>query len=161
MYSTIFEVSDHPVSAKMPSKPGYLPDWFYESVCDYTTKMSEGELEHSIEQLTSYLGPHCTRNGDKLTFSPEFKQRHFKESFKYFKAAAKALAETEYDVFSGIKPAVAFDLALNGISESYSDKRAFYVYCPETEELSPLDNWLRKTDLSKPFYVCDAINYHY
>jgi len=52
-------------------------------------------------------------------------------------------------------------MALSSMNESYEDRHTFYVYCPEREELSPLDTWLRKTDLSKPHYVHDAINYHY
>lgn len=160
MHSTVFEISHYP-QAKKSDAPQYLPDWFYETVCDCTAKISDYEREHEIQQLTHRLGSHCTRNGNKLSFSPKFKQQYFKESFQYFKAAAEALAETEYDVFAGIVPAAAFDLALSGIAESYADKRSFYVYCPDNEELSPLDNWLRKADLSEPVYIRDAINYHF
>ena len=161
MHSTVFQISHHPAQAEKPEPLQYLPDWFYETVCDCTAKISDYEREHEIQQLTQRLGSQCTRNGNKLSFSPKFKQQYFKESFRYFKAAAEALAETEYDVFAGIVPAAAFDLALSGIAESYADKRSFYVYCPDNEELSPLDNWLRKTDLSEPVYIRDAINYHF
>lgn len=161
MHSTIFEIAKHPITADEQSSPGYLPDWLYESCCDYTTKMSTDEREQCIARLTACLGSNCIRSGDQLTFSPQFKQQYFRESFRYFKAAARALAETEYDVFAGIKPAVALELALNGISESYEDRRAFYVYCPDSKELSSLDTWLRKADLSEPVYIGDAINYHY
>lgn len=161
MHSTVFEISEYPASDGEHSNSGYLPDWFYESVCDYTTKMSEDEREKSLTQLTAYLDPHCARSGNLLTFSPQFSQQYFRDSFKYFKAAARALAEADYDVFAGIEPTAAFELALSGIAESYEDKRSFYVYCPDSKELSPLDKWLHKADLSKPFYVRDAINYHF
>lgn len=160
MHSTVFEISRYPRSEKSES-PQYLPNWFYETVCDCTAKISDYEREHEIQQLTRLLGSQCTRNGNKLIFSPKFKQQYFEESFRYFKAAAEALAETEYDVFAGIAPAAAFDLALSGITESYADKRSFYVYCPDYEDLSPLDNWLRKAGLSEPVYIRDAINYHF
>ena len=161
MHSTVFEISHYPTQTEKPEPPKYLPDWFYETACDCTEKISDYEREHEIQQLTRLLGPQCTRSGNKLSFSPKFKQQYFKESFQHFKAAAEALAETDYDVFAGIGPTAAFDLALSGIVESYADKRSFYVYCPDNEELSPLDNWLRKTDLSEPVYIRDAINYHF
>lgn len=161
MHSTVFEISSHPARKEETKSTGHLPEWFYDTVCDYTTKISPDEREHSIKQLVAILGPQCTRVGDKLMFSSKFKQGYFKESFQYFKAAAEALAETDYDVFAGIGSTVAFDLALSGIAESYADKHTVYVYCSDSEELTPLDNWLRKSDLSEPVYIGDAINYHF
>lgn len=35
MHSTVFELSNHPVPAARQAAPGYLPDWFFCSVCDY------------------------------------------------------------------------------------------------------------------------------
>lgn len=161
MHSTVFEISHHPAQTAKTESPQYLPDWFYKTVCDCTSNISGHEWEQKIQQLARLLGPQCTRSGDQLSFSPKFKQQYFKESFRYFKAAAQALAKIDYDVFAGIVSTAAFDLALSGIAESYADKRSFYVYCPDNEELSPLDNWLRKTDLSEPVYIRDAINYHF
>lgn len=161
MHSTVYEISEHPIPANQQAALSYLPDWFYASVCDYTEKMTTSEREDSIRELEDCLGSQCSRTGNKLTFSPQFKQGYFKENFKYFKAAAKALAETEYDVFAGISPSAAFDMALNSMTESYADKHTFYVYCPERKELAPLDNWLRNIDVSKPFYLGGTINYHY
>lgn len=161
MHSTVFEISHHPAQIEKPESPNQLPNWFYETVCNSTARIFDYEREHEIQQLTRRLGSQCIRSGNKLSFSPKFKQQYFKESFQYFKAAAEALAETDYDVFAGIVPTTAFDLALSGIAESYADKRSFYVYCPDNEELSPLDNWLRKADLSEPVYIRDAINYHF
>ena len=67
MHSTVFEISRHPQSEKSEA-PQYLPDWFYETVCDCTSKISDYEREHEIQQLTRLLGPQCTRSGNKLSF---------------------------------------------------------------------------------------------
>lgn len=159
MHSTVYELSDHPIPASQQISPGYLPDWFFGSVCDYATKMSDAERENSIKCLTNHFGGLCSRNGNQISFSPQLKQQYFKESHMYFKKAAEALADTDYDIFAGITSAAAFHLALNSIAESYTDKYSFYVY--QNGELSPLDNWLRSADISKPLYVGGTINYHY
>lgn len=159
MHSTVYELADHPIAAEKYISPGYLPDWFFGSVADYATEMSDAERADSIATLAEHFGSLCDRNGDQMNFSPQLKQIYFKESHRYFKEAAKALSKTDYDVFAGITSATAFHLALNSITESYTDKYSFYIY--EDGELSPLDNWLRSADISKPFYVGGTINYHY
>lgn len=159
MHSTVYELSDHPIAAEKYISPGYLPDWFFSSVADYATKISGAERADSIATLAEHFGSLCNCNGDQLIFSSQLKQDYFKESHNYFMEAAKALSKTDYDVFAGITPATAFHLALNSITESYTDKYSFYIY--EDGKLSPLDNWLRRADISKPFYVGGTINYHY
>ena len=159
MHSTVYELADHPIAAEKFISPGYLPHWVFTSVADYATEMSGAERADSIATLPEHFGSLCDRSGDQISFSPQLKQTYFKESHRYFKEAAKALSKTDYDVFAGITPTTAFHLALNSITESYTDKYSFYIY--EDGELSPLDNWLRSADISKPFYVGGTINYHY
>lgn len=159
MHSTVYELSDHPIAAEKFITSGYLPDWFFSSIADYATEMSGTERADSIATLAEHFGSLCTRRGNQISFSPQLKQTYFKESHRYFKEAAKALSKTDYDVFAGITPTTAFHLALNSITESYTDKYSFYIY--EDGKLSPLDNWLRSADISKPFYVGGTINYHY
>lgn len=159
MHSTVYELSDHPVPARQHISPGCLPDWFFGSVADYATRMSEAERADSISALAEHFDGMCTRSGDALRFSPFLKQNYFRESHRYFKAAAEALSETDYNVFAGLAPTAAFQLALSSIAESYTDRHSFYVY--DAGELAPLDDWLRRADLSAPFYVGGTINYHF
>ena len=159
MHSTVYELADHPIAKSSYMTPGYLPDWFFDTIADYATEMSGAERADSIATLAEYFGSLCTRSGDQISFSPQLKQTYFKESHRYFKEAAKALSKIDYDSFAGITPATAFHLALKRITESYTDKYGFYIY--EGGELSPLDNWLRSADISKPFYIGGTINYHY
>jgi hypothetical protein len=161
MHSTIYEITEHPIPTSSYTGPGNLPDWFYCSVCDYAELMAEAERERSIVSLANHFGPLCQRQGDQLRFSPGLKENYFKENHRYFLEAAQALAQTDYDTFAGITPASAFDLALHSLSESYRDKRSFYIYTPGNRALTPLDTWLRTADLSHPFYVGGTINYHY
>ena len=75
-------------------------------------------------------------------------------------AAVRALAKTSYDTFSGIMPAPAFHVALNSVTESYADRFDFYVYDADHAELLPMDAWLRKENLSKPYFVGGVMDYH-
>ena len=152
MHSTVFELSDHPIPAAQQATPGYLPDWFFCSVCDYATRMTNTEREDSITALVNNLGASCSRSGDCLTFAPSLRDTYFRESLRYFKAAAAALSETDVT-------APAFTAAMNGIWESYTDPHGFYIYT--SERLLPLDSWLRTADISQPYYVGGTINYHF
>ena len=75
-------------------------------------------------------------------------------------AAVQALAKASYDMFSGIIPAPAFHAALSSVTESYADRFGFYVYDDDHAELLPMDAWLRKENLSKPYFVGSVIDYH-
>ena len=97
MHSTVFELSNHPVPAAQQATPGYLPDWFFCSVCDYATRMTDAEREDSITALVSRFGASCSRSGDRLTFAPSLRDTCFRGSFRAFKAAVSALSETDYE----------------------------------------------------------------
>ncbi len=56
MHSTVFELSDYPIPAAQQATPGYLPDWFFCSVCDYATRMTDTEREDSIAALVNSFG---------------------------------------------------------------------------------------------------------
>lgn len=160
MHNTIYEISDRPIHKKQRATISCLPEWFFQTIADSATDMDSTERTASIESLDRCFGRLCTRNGNRLLFAPNLKQEYFLESHKFFKEAAAALAETEYDVFAGIRPATAFGLALNSISESYADKFGCYVYDPDCEELFALDTWIRSVDVSKPYYIGGTVGYH-
>ena len=161
MHNTIYELSDKPIPKSNRATVGSLPAWFFDSVSDGATEISDDAREQEITRLVHCLGSSCIWDGNKLMLSPDVRQEYFKGAFEYFKKAAAALAETEYAVFSGTAPSAAFDLALQGMAESYSDKFGAYVYDPGIRELFPLDTWIRSADVSKPYYVGGAIDYHY
>ena len=70
------------------------------------------------------------------------------------------LAQTAFSVFSGSEVAPAFDLALDGLNDSYEDRYSIYIYHTQTEILEPLDRWLRYADLSKPVYIGGVVSYY-
>lgn len=60
-----------------------------------------------------------------------------------------------------MQTAPAFQLALDGLQDSYEDQRGIYIYSPETDSLVTLEHWLRSADLSQPFYIGGTIDYHF
>ena len=105
-----------------------------------------------------FLGPLCTRKGDRLDFAPNLRDSFFRRGYVCFRAAAEVLAQTAYAVFSGSEKAPAFDLALSGLNDSYEDRYGVYVYTGTTNTLEPLDRWLRYADLSRPVPVKNVGN---
>ena len=115
MHNTIYEISDKPIPKSGRATVGSLPACFFDSVSDGAFEISDDDREQEIRRLSHCLGSSCTWDGKKLILSPDVRQEYFKGAFEYFKKAASALAETEYAVFSGAAPSVAFDLALQGM----------------------------------------------
>lgn len=160
MHSSVFEVSRKPILESKRAKAGHLPDWFYEQICDYAENPDLGQRQEAINQLHQNLGELCVLDGDSLTVSPQIRENYFRKSYDYFKAAAEALAQTDYKTFAGKGGTSAFHLALDGLNDSYEDKRGTYIYLAELGELITLDCWLRTADFSAPFYIGGTIKYH-
>lgn len=127
MHSNIFEVSRTPVPVPMRARAGHMPDWFYEQVCDYAENLSPAQREQTIGRLYKQLGGLCTQSGDKITVLPQIRDAHFRKNYDCFRAAAETLTQTDYDVFTGNTVSSAFHLALDGLNDSYEDKRGIYI----------------------------------
>ena len=160
MHSTIYELSEQPISKKRWTTVDSLPEWFFQTVADSAADTDDITRAVQIRCLEQHFGDLCIRDGDQLRFVCDFKARYFRKSYPYFMAAVQALTKASYDMFSGIVPAPAFHAALNSVMESYADRFGFYVYDSDRAELLPLDAWLRTVDLSKPYYLGSVIDYH-
>ena len=161
MHSTIYEFSKQPISKKRWTTVDSLPEWFFQTVADSAADTDDIPRAVQIRCLEQHFGDLCIRDGDQLRFVCDFKARYFRKSYPYFMAAVRALAKTSYDTFSGIVPAPAFHAALSSVTESYADRFGFYVYDSDHAELLPMDAWLRKADLSKPYYMGSVMDYSY
>lgn len=161
MHSSVFEVSRAPIPMADWVRAGNLPEWFYEQICSYAENIEPGQRQATIGQLCGALEGLCTLEGDRLTIFSQIRGIYFRKSYSSFIAAAEALAQTDYEAFSGCRTDQTLLLALDKLNGSYEDKWGFYIYLPETGELMTLDCWLRTADFPKPFYIGGTINYHY
>ena len=160
MHSFVYELARTPVRPDCYARAGNLPDWFYEQVCDYAENTDLSQREQAIADLSRFLGPLCTRKGDRLDFAPSLRDSFFRKGYVCFRAAAEVLAQTAYTVFSGSEQAPAFDLALSGLNDSYEDRYGIYIYMGTADTLEALDRWLRYADLTRPVYIGGVVDYH-
>ena len=160
MHNSIYEVSLSPVPVDQRARAGNMPDWFFERICDYAENPTPRQREEALGVLFKTLGRFCTKEGEKFSLSPQIKEEFFQTRYECFRAAAEALAQTNYAIFAGMRAAPAFQLALDGLRDSYEDQRGIYIYSPETDSLVTLEYWLRNADLSRPFYIGGTIDYH-
>ena len=65
-----------------------------------------------ITALVNNFGDSCSRSGGVKVKKPPLRDTYTSESLRYFRAAANALSETDYETFVGIVSAPAFTLAL-------------------------------------------------
>src|SRR5699024_5566962 len=70
MHSFVYELARTPICPDRYARAGNLPDWFYEQVCDYAENTDLSQREQAIADLSRFLGPLCTRKGDRLDFAP-------------------------------------------------------------------------------------------
>ena len=75
MHSFVYELARTPVRPDCYARAGNLPDWFYEQVCDYAENTDPPQREQAIADLSHFLGPLCTRKGDRLDFAPNLRDR--------------------------------------------------------------------------------------
>ena len=160
MHSNVYEVSATPIPSQRYARAGNLPDWFYEQICSYAENTDSIQRRQAIRELARFLGPLCTRKGDRLDFAPSLRDSFFRKGYVCFRAAAEVLAQTAYTVFSGSEKAPAFDLALSGLNDSYEDRYGIYIYMGTADTLEPLDRWLRYADLTRPVYIGGVVDYH-
>ena len=161
MHNTIYELSRTPVPLDQRARAGNMPDWFFARICDYTENPTPSRRKAALKTFVNILGRYCKKSGEKLTLSPQIKEVFFQERYEHFRAAAEALARTDYPTFAGLETTPAFHLALEVLRDSYEDRRGIYIYSAETGALVTLEHWLRNADFSRPFYIGGIIDYYY
>lgn len=161
MHSRIFEISDKPIQKAERFSFNDIPDWFFSSIADYAGDIDDEYRDSEIKWLAESFRGSCSRDGDKLTFEPETREKYFLLRYSRFMELAAKLTGYSYEAFSGEEGRFSLEHALFEVNDAYEDKFAFYVYDPRTCELETLHNWLRSTDLTVPHYVGGIIDYHW
>lgn len=154
MHSRIFQIEKSPVAKDEYITSDYIPEWFTNSVADYTSDASD--REEDIEWLMSTeLCDIASVVGNKLIFSSDV-SRYFKKKYESFITAAEILSKTTFDDFVGSNSVYSNIFKLK---ESYSDRYGFYVYC-EDGFLDTLDNFMRGVKCGEIYYIGGVVDYH-
>lgn len=160
MHSRIFELSTSPIHRKERITSYGIPEWFCGSIADYVDDISESEREGELTWFVSRFGEHCSRAGDKISFGEKVKESYFAAKYRTFISSLSAALCTLKD-FSGASEDTNLPMVMFRLQESYEDRYSFYVYDHDIEELLTLDSWVRRTDLSKSYYLGGVIDYHF
>ena len=89
MHSFVYELARTPVRPDCYARAGNLPDWFYEQVCDYAENTYPPQREQAIADLSHFLGPLCTRKGDRLDFAPNLRDSFFRRGYEIGRASCR------------------------------------------------------------------------
>ena len=153
MHSRIFQIEKKPLTKEEYIESVCIPDWFTNSIADYTS--NDCDREDDIAWLMdASLGSIASLDGDKLTFSSNVR-RYFKEKYEAFIKEAEKLSKTSFDDFiSGNSTNMFFRM-----NEAYSDRYGFYVYSDDGF-LDTLDNFMREVKDGDVYYIGGVVDYH-
>lgn len=156
MHSRIIELSDTKIPAKERIDWNSIPEWFYGSIADYAdnSRDRKGDIEWFIKALN---GAASINSLGKLVFVENAKVVYFGKRYERFLDHLKALESVTSEEFAG----VAGDIGqkMYRLNEEYNDKYSMYIYYKG--DLSPLDEWIRETNLRKSFYFGGTVDYHF
>ena len=68
MHSTIYELSEQPISKSRRATIDSLPEWFFQTVADSAADTDEITRAVQIRCLEQHFGDLCIRDGDQLRF---------------------------------------------------------------------------------------------
>jgi len=161
MHSRVFEISSKPIDEALRLDEYELPDWFCSGIADYVDRIDDENRVEEINWFASQFAGNCIVAGDKVSFKPNTKHDYYRHNYNKFREAAAILATCDYEAFCDSKPCSEFSMTLLQLNSSYEDRYGFYVYDRDDEELITLDSWVRRNDLSEPYYIGSIIDYHW
>ena len=161
MHSRIFELSENPIPEDERFSQGDVPEWFLNSIADYTDDIPDDQRMSEIDWLVGMFHGLCTADGERLSFNPELKEQFFKPRYACFLEAAALLKECTYEAFWGGEGSRKLAHTLFLLNDAYEDKYGFYIYDPAEYELQTIHAWLRGADLSKKYFVGGILDFHW
>lgn len=161
MHCYIYEVSASPIPEEEQYSLSEIPSWFFGSIADSASDVAGEERELAIQSFVECLGTCCAYENGVLQFIGNIKERYFRNNFTYFREALAKLMSMDYKVFSGQSKAHEFFAALSRLKQAVEDKFDCYIYSKDTDELVPMDAWMRDLDLDERLYFGGVIDYHW
>lgn len=154
MHSRIFQIEKEALSEEEYIDSNSIPEWFTNSVGDYTSDACSREDDIDWLMATA-LGDVATIDGGKLTFSSDVR-RYFKDKHEAFIKAAEKLSETSFEDFVHN---YSVDSVLFNLKKAYSDRYGFYVYSDDGF-LDTLDNFMRQVKDGEIYFIGGVVDYH-
>lgn len=159
MHSRIIEISEKPIASKEHMKESSIPEWFCESIADYID--DDTDRENDIEWLLQQLNGVATysKKDNSLCFELNARKKYFATDFIRFNECLKEFSSMTEEEFSG-ETGRDTRMMMFHLIEAYSDEFGFYIYS-EDYQLETLQEWMRRVDLSKKYYIGSTLDYHW
>ena len=161
MHSRVFEISRIPIEKESRLDAYELPDWFCSGIADYVDNIHESYREDDLKWFAGRFGENCQRDGDQVSFNDQVKMEYFRGEYEKFRAAAAILVSSTLEEFCGNAPKTDIDRTVYRLKSAYEDKFGFYVYDRDDEELITMDAWVRRSDLTVPYFIGGIVDYHW
>lgn len=161
MHCYIFEISSAPIHEDEWYSTSDLPDWFQGAIADSSYDTDGEERRLAIEGFVKQFAPLCTYEDGRLQFTGNVKEHYFKSSYAEFHKAAATLVTTDYRTFSGQERSSEFIQAMSSLKQAFEEKFDHYIYLKDSEELVPMDSWVRDLNLSESICFGGVIDYHW
>lgn len=158
MHSRIIELNDEPILEHERMSEISIPERFYHTVVDYiyADTNRKKDIEWFFEKIAMIAD--LTDDGESFTFKPKAKQEYFKRQYHQFVDKARELSAISLDAFAG-ETEYDIERSMYRINDLFADKFDSYIYYKGS--LESLDEWIRRTDLSSPFYFGGTLGYHF
>lgn len=155
MYSRIFEIACEPVPDDERMISDDVPEWFFHTVADYATDLTDEEREASIGWLTNLLTGFGLRDKDKLSIISD-PSPYFRERYTHFQKAAQDLTNISFYEFAATNKAADVIYTLR---DAYEERFGGFYICDEWEFM-PLAKWLRAVKPGDVFYIGGVLGYY-
>ncbi len=155
MYGRIIELTNEETDEDVWMRQYDIPEWFYGPIADFARESEdrEGDIEMFVESLAGA----AILEGNKLMFSEEGVMRYFSSRYDAFLTELAAVKTVTLEEFAG--KSAGFGLRMHRLCSLYNDEYDTYIF--HNERFMTLDDWLRDTDLTHPFFVGGVFDYHF
>jgi len=155
MHSRIFELTDEERTEDERMSWFHIPEWFFGTIADYAEESENREAD--LNWLRLSLEGTAELEGNELTFREDAAIRYFKGKHKAFLRQLDELKSVTLEEFAGTTG--NFGVKLHLLDSLYNEEFEFYFY--HNDCFMTMDEWIRYTDLTHPFFVGGIFDYHY
>ena len=155
MHSRVFQVSNDSIMEKI-TEESFCERYdrtFFMGIADYVSSMSLEDEKDSFDWLAE--SPGLDVSGKVLTIKD--RREFFSWKYKEFLEAIKETETKSLDQFVGL----SFEYDLYRLEKLARDKYGFYILDSSSEELMPLDDFIRLHADGDSFHLGAVLDYHF
>jgi hypothetical protein len=157
VHSRIYQITTAPVKKEdYISEHDFFDHWFTDSIADYVS----GDVDRAadIKWLRDGLADIAAFSTfDSFVIVPRGREAYFTRAYESFVAAREKTIELGLAEFASNGE---FGGLMYQMRNAFCDKYAFYVSSDEFDTI-PLDEFIRKAEIGRRYYVGGTLDYHF